>query len=374
MKVFPQQTEQDKKGEDPSKFIVRFFVYLALFFVLVGMLNYYIDPYGINQKIKLTGFNYYKPAYYKNTRFTKIFNSGYVQPNAIFLGNSRTEYLAAEKVFASYTHEKFYNYALSSGSPQEMLEVLKFSHRNFPIKSVYYGVDFIAFLNTSPAYNVGFDLELIQGNKNLDIELLKSNLSYQSLNKSYKCIKSNVQDSLGTKVSYQYNERGSRTNRWRELTLKAKGDKWLNKQFENTLEAYYEIYTSDSLTLEPSKMEALKSIVAFCETNDIELTLFLNPLYINQYLMLLRSPNKELYFQFLRELGNTHAFYNFSGINEYSSNKNNFWDSHHPRKHLAPVMASYIFESPKAPVRHDFFGKKINQQNVDSLVAAEGLY
>ncbi len=372
MTVFSQQPEQDKELGNQRRFIVRFFVYLALIFVLVGIFNYYIDPYGIHQEYQQKGINYYKPAFYNNTRFTKIFHSRNIQPDAIFLGNSRTEYLAAEKAFTSYTQENFYNYALSSGSPQEMLEVLKFSHRNSPIKSVYYGIDFIAFLNTSPAYKEGFDLELVQGNKNLDIELLKSDLSYQCLKKSYECIKSNRKDSTGAKVSYQYNQRGSRTNRWRQMTLKAKGVKWLNKEFENTLDSYYEIYNNDTLAVQPSKMEALTSIIEFCDTQGIRLTLFLNPLHTRQYLMLLRSPNKELYFQFLRELSKAHVFYNFSGINEYSKDKNNFWDSHHPRKHLALVMADYIFETKDK--RNDFFGRKINQQNVDSLIIDESLY
>lgn len=352
------------------RFIYTFFMVFITILLLIGLANYLVDPYGAHFQYRYTGFNKYKPTFLKFTRTIKLFNADAVEPDAIFLGNSRLLYLVPEEAFGLYKHQTYYNFSLSSGSPTEMNEYLAYSIRNFTLDHVYYGIDYIAMCSWGKRYGSGFDPKLVSGEKSMFLEFIKMHTSSQAIEKTYECVKSNITDPEGLQVKYHYNCYGSRTNRWRELNYKKKGgDEWIDKEIGSVLHTYRSIYSDSSLSIPSYNKEAYCSILKQCEDNGIGFTAFINPLYKDQFSMLIRSAAYPSYIHFLRFLAENGGIWYFGGINSITSDKNYYWDSQHPRKALGPLIAGSILGDPPPNYPNNLFGNFYDNNNIDILIA-----
>ncbi|MBN4081575.1 hypothetical protein JYU23_00435 [bacterium AH-315-C07] len=350
-----------------KKYIISFLTLLVFSLIMIGGFNYYVDPYGINKKFRERGFNYYKRDFYRNTRLYKVFNSINVNPEVLFLGNSRTEYLAPEIEYGKASNKRCYNFSLSSGQAPEMLEYLKFSLNHFNIKEVYYGADFGSFTNTSPPYHETFDLDLVRGKKLIWAEKMKLYLTIKALESSFKCMEINENDPEGFSVKYQYNESGSRTNRWREIMYQRNGNKWLKNEFNRILKQYLEIYNRDTLDFLNSKRGAYAAIHELVQKERLKYTPYVTPLYSEQFKLILKSANFDLYLEFLRFISQNGGFYFFGGINEITSNPNYFWDSQHPRKSMSKEMFKHFKQRRMYTGDGDPWGTFVDESNVELL-------
>lgn len=348
---------------------VFFFAFFALL-LFIGAANYIVDPYGLHFHTRYEGFNKHKPEFLNYTRVAKLYNADIIQPQGLFLGNSRILYLAPEQAFRAYKPYDFYNFSLSSGTINEMNDLLAYSIRNYDIKYVCYSIDFIAMLSWTTRYASNFDKELVDGRKSKLIEFIKLHTSTQAIDKSIHCIKTNRSDPEGKYVKYHYNEFGSRTNKWREINYADLGEAWLRERLEFTLNTYKDIYNHPQITIPDYKKEAYLSILEQCKDHNIEYTAFMSPIYKDQFIMLITSPAYDLYIEYLRFLAQNGGIWYFGGINEVTGNTNLYWDSQHPRKAMSTILAEIMFKPSHTQFTDALFGTYYTSENIDSLISS----
>lgn len=87
-----------------------------------------------------------------------------------------------------------------------------------------------------------------------------------------------------------------------------------------------------------------------------------------------RSSVNAGYFDFLRKVANRCEFYNFSALNNYTTNPAYYYESSHYRPALGLIIEKYLFSSDedREKIRRDagddFFGIKVNAQNIDEVI------
>lgn len=117
----------------------------------------------------------------------------------------------------------------------------------------------------------------------------------------------------------------------------------------------------------------LETIVTFCDQNKIKLILFTNPMYKSLY----HNSVEDGYFDLLRKVAQKCEFYNFSSLNNYTTDPRYYFEWSHYRPALGLIIEKYLFGSEKdrEQIRRDagdeLFGAKVNAQNVDTII--EGL-
>lgn len=126
-------------------------------------------------------------------------------------------------------------------------------------------------------------------------------------------------------------------------------------------------------TVEYLKKEAPKDILniaALCKERGIELILFTNPLYKSTYLEAVKGG----YFDFLKDVAQGCEFYNFSSLNNYTTDTRYYFESTHYRPILGLALEEFLFgseaerEKIKSAAGDGLFGQKINSKNVDEIV------
>jgi len=351
------------------KFIRYFAGIVIAFIALAGLANYLIDPYGLHFHGRYEGFNKQKPAFNKYSRVSKLFNADAVEPDALFLGSSRMLYLAPEENFSAYKDLSYYSFALQSGRPNEMCELLAYAIRNYDISYVCYGIDYISMCSWNGKYGNGFDRDLVSGRKSKFLEFIKMHTSLQALEESFNCVKTNIADPSGTAIFYHYNRYGSRTNSWREMMYEKNGDAWLDDAIHTTLETYSGIYSDSNLYIPYYNTLAYRTILTQCHENGIEFDAFINPLYKDQFELLISSAVYPSYIEFISFLAKNGGVWYFGGINEITSDKNYYWDSQHPRKKLSEIIVPIMLSGQTQPYQDALFGTFYTNENVDVLIS-----
>lgn len=88
-------------------------------------------------------------------------------------------------------------------------------------------------------------------------------------------------------------------------------------------------------------LQDIRDIVALCQQNNIELTIFINPIHHTTY----EDTDKILLFKFQRELSNITSYYDFSGPNHITINNYNFVDTSHYTTDIGDFMLKNISDN-----------------------------
>ena len=84
---------------------------------------------------------------------------------------------------------------------------------------------------------------------------------------------------------------------------------------------------------------SVKRIAALCEENDINLIVFTNPIYYTTY-----QESKNLGYDVLLEwLSDPVDYYNFSGVNDITTNRNNYYEASHYTEDIGDMIIDRIF-------------------------------
>jgi hypothetical protein len=72
----------------------------------------------------------------------------------------------------------------------------------------------------------------------------------------------------------------------------------------------------------------------------------------------------------LKFLAKNGGIWYYGGINEFTSTRDNFWDSHHARKSMGTFISNPMFMTEKPSYVSPFFGTFYDESNIDQLVSA----
>ncbi len=308
--------------------------------LLVGLTNYIIDPNGFNRMIEISKFNKIKAhgsdsmtIQYKMPRLRK---GGW---DNLMMGTSSIGVMDNSVVSKHLGGTTFNLSQPSSAMPIQLDSFMYAVHYN-DIKNVVYAVDFISF-NKNRKLNPNY-IQLEDKLRNFD-----SFYSYDiyfnidTLIKSLKLIWDSYQGNISP--SARYLENGQHV--YQNYIYADERDEFdVQKKMDGTTRfllgerGYYENYT-----FSPEYMQQFSQIATYCKENNINLYVYIPPLYKDFLLSLAKGGLLDEFKYFKKELSLITNFIDFSENNEIMSNINNFWDPLHLRVENTTIIMNDVF-------------------------------
>lgn len=317
--------------------IAPFVLFILFLEIAIPMI---VDPYNIFhwKEIRDNGVepnsNYIKMQYVLNN--PDKFDS-------FLFGSSRTGFVNVEHI----PEGNWYNMSYSEGLPGEHLDNLRemIEHGIIP-KNVMIGVDNIScFVDPALHEKQFYRIPYPRGNK---LSFYANYFSIRGVIESLEIILNHeVED---PDYVTRYYETGS--------TLR---DPSLAGQWETDApywEYYYKDYVSQSVL-------AMKRIADLCEEYDINLIVFTNPMYYKTY----QESQIYGYEYFLLWLAGSTPYYNFSGINDITSDPHNYYEPSHYTEEVGDMIIDRIFNGvTDETLESQGFGRYVTRETVETFV------
>ena len=270
--------------------------------------------------------------------------------NAFILGSSRVANLPAEGLPTSIDGDElsWYNMTYPMGCPQDNLETLKtFIKNGVSIRSVVIGIDEISMYRTYSDNAQELMYRQYQEYKNSPLKYYYSYLTvkpdFALLKKAYSQTPS---DRENIAMYYSY------------------GVELPNCDTSYPSEAGPMVSSLGCSNYSGSEaIDAIKELVTLCREHDIQLKVFTSPVLETTY----REAAEKGYLDFLKDVSECTDFYNFSGLNEYSTEMRYYFDASHYRPYVGLEMERIMYDlTPNSDVTS--FGAYINSENIDDLI------
>jgi len=101
----------------------------------------------------------------------------------------------------------------------------------------------------------------------------------------------------------------------------------------------YWLPEQDSRNIDPT-LEDINELKKMCIEKNIELVLFINPIYVETY----KKAVSENFIDFIGKLTTISQFYDFSGINELTTNRLNYYENLHYRPKIGDMIIKEVFD------------------------------
>ena len=243
------------------------------------------------------------------------------------------------------TNGKFYNMTYSEGLPYEHLKNIQlFLAQGINIKNIYIGLDDFSYevdpkrhenqpmrkLHYLASHESFFDFWTLYKNISLTY-LIQQRIGYYDLNNTGMTIVPEIveENIENNKVSYVAQEKFLHPCHYE------------GNRIRNTL----------------SELEQIHEI---CKNHHINLVLFINPIHIKTYL----DTNFSNFQAFKKQLVNIQSYYDFSGINEITTNNYFYYETSHYRVKVGNIIANRINGQSNIT-----FGNYVTSQNIESHLA-----
>lgn len=295
------------------KKIAPFVLFILLLEIAIPIL---VDPYNVFhwRRIRDNGVE-------PNSNYIKM---QYILHNpdkfdSFLFGSSRTGFIDVERI----PDGKWYNMSYSEGLPAEHLENLREMIDNGIVpKNVMIGVDNIScFVDPSIHDKQFYRIPYPRENK----------LSFYANYFSIKGVLRSLEISLKhEKDDPDYVDRYYRSGSSKRDTAQA--GIWTSNApyWEN----YYHSYLDDAVI-------DMRTIKELCEAYDINLIVFTNPMYYTTY----EESKFYGYCVFLEWLSNNMNYYNFSSINDITTNRDNYYEASHYTEKVGDMIIDRIFHN-----------------------------
>ncbi len=326
------------------KNLLIFTVPVILFFTGVAFYNYEVDPYGVikgDMDAQITEPN----EHYLKMKYILDYPDKY---DSFLFGSSRVGKIDVNKISHS---DNWYNFAYSEAVPSEIANDLQILlDNNVTIKKVIVGVDELSYLIPEEVHE-NHSLAKPYMNK------LNPFLSYLFLKPSIPLLKQMLSADTSqfyTPGTYNiiYKTGNFSPNKKDEFIEKNPKIHARNPAFESP---YWKPYFEEDINGTIKDIEKIKQI---CLENGIESIFFINPMYKVTYVNAV-SYN---FFNFLEELSTVTWFYDFSGLNQTTTNEFNFYESSHYRPFIGDKIINSMFLSKN---QKRFI---VNSDNIDSVI------
>lgn len=300
-----------------------FFLALIPFAYVVFLVSYnlVLDPYGVikgdmkNQAIE------------PNKRYLKqkfIINNP-SQFNAFLFGNSRVGKINVARINDT---NSWYNMSYSEGLPEEHFKDIQlFLEENISIKKIIIGIDEISCFIPPEAHT---NDALRKPYKNefkplVDyLFLLPSKKIYQEIQKA----KNANPPAIGRSQSIYTN--GSDPRVRQDIIIEN------NKEIHENDTIFNYPYWHPKMSIKniDPAIEALHNIIQLCNENNIELVLFVNPIFEVSY----KKAMEDGLLIFLKKVLKIKDIYDFSGVYDITKNKMNYYEASHYRPHVGDLI------------------------------------
>ncbi len=330
-------------GNNMKNFLTKCIAFLIIVGLIFTIPAFVIDPYNVFHPDSVRN-NGIEP----NKRYIKMRNvlKNPDKYDSFLFGSSRVGYFDITRM----TDGKFYDMSYSEGTPAEHLEDLEILIENGIIpKNVYIGLDDIAYFVDPAIHQKMLYRKAYPWNKS-PLDKLKFYLGYFDLITLYESLEvsNNYTDNdpdFGKRLLETGTER---------LDMPTGFDE---KETDATWSDYY--------SPRADVFKDISRIKSLCESNGINLVFFTNPINIYTY----EKDIENGYIVFLQELSKTTEYYNFSGINDITTDMSNYYETSHFSPAVADMMVTYMQEGTiDSHLSEQGFGVLVTSQNADALV------
>jgi len=344
---------------------VKLWIIIIILIPIIALLNYIIDPNGMNNKILIEGINSSKKS---NTGYSYRFKTNrLVDDNfdTLMLGTSRIGVMDPT-VVDSYLNGHTFNLEAPASVTEMHYKLFKYALKYNNIKNVVYGIDFMAF-NGSRTLNKTFpefkalNNKIINGEKisNYDLyfnlETTKSSfyVLYKNLTNQKIVAEQFLQN--GMRVFYQY------------IDSLEKGNYSFEKRMDYTFREYYNnvngIYKNYKYS--ENYFNYFSKIINECKKNNIKVWVYIPPVYNLHFDSLKPAGYYDEFEKFKRDLVKVTNYIDFTGHNTITNNSENFWDSSHLRVNMTKPIMARIFKDKSVNVPNDF-GVLVTPENIET--------
>ena len=354
------------------------FLFAALYLGKKFIPAYHYDPFNV---FHWNDIRFINSESNKNYIKSKYILKNPKKFNAFIFGSSRVQSLPPDMLPKQLNGKvlSWYNMTSAAAIPNNHLSAIKvFLKNKIPIEFVVLGFDSIC-MYSSPEYH---KYDIMRCEYQIIAEQpLKYLMAYLNLDIDENIKKSvdeyNKEEHLEeSKLFYKYGGRSYSPELTENIDLQRYEIK--NNEitqvdtYKRNLEPKVALLSKEGLDLKSSYKD-LEAIVDLCAQNGIKLILFTNPMYQTLY----RGSVDNGYFEFLRKAAQRCEFYNFSTLNNYTTDPRYYFEYSHYRSALGLIIEKYLFgsEENREQIRRDagdeLFGVKVNAQNIDAVI--EGL-
>jgi hypothetical protein len=306
--------------------------------MIVFVPAYLIDPYNVFHWNNIRN-NGVEPN--KNYIKTKYVLANQEKFDGFVFGSSKVGSIHVEKI----PNMTIYNMTSSGCTPYENYETLKvFIDSGIIPKVIYLGVDGLSYSTVLSSHN-----------------LSELRASYQYLKNPYHFIKLYMRPSIVLQ----------------SIPIILTGKHIINQEYFYSYgwgQDYDYVSTYDwsdykiSIGTDYRFQETLGDIYnikKLCDDNDIELVVFSNPLYYEEYNAYLDVD----YIEFLLELAEITGYINFSGINEITKSQSNYYDPYHYTAYVGDlIIDAIVYNKVDEELYSQGFGWYVTTKNVDDLI------
>lgn len=313
---------------------------IILGYTPVVIYNLAIDPYSIFRD------DYSEQFIEPNQRFVKmkLLLNDEIDKKSFVFGSSRVGYILPH---SNNLIDEYYNMSYSEGLPKEHLEDITLLLENdIKIKNIIIGLDNISYL-VDPSYHEN-QAPRLSYDPDFPFKYIKY-FKYLALTPSLRIY---LQTRKGNAVNYDLANSGS--------TQLYEYDNWIEENESIHIKKHifsiptYENYYSQRIS---STIEEIEQIVSICKENNILLKIFINPMHQTTYKRL----NHDDFFSFLQQLALITDFYNFSGINEITTNNYNYYETSHYRPNIGNYIVDELFNRNSKSI--------VTKNNVDFVIS-----
>ena len=337
--------------------------------ILIGGVNYIVDPYGIYK----TNIFQNKPEQDKNIRLAKVVKVEELKPVSISLGTSRTEY--GYDPNHEYFSKPSYNLAVSAASLYENRLYLEHSIKQGNLKEVILVADWRMF--NDPKMRKLDDFENSFNVENIYKQLFSVDLFRSSLNTIIK-----------QKVKSPFLENGQRDWYFNQENIDKQGGhlKVMNKDEESYYKkSTYKINSNIYQDTKKDSFEDFRKILELCYQNNIKLDIVFGPSHIRQWEAYDYYQDIETWYKWKKDVvlfvekiadeqeKTPYRIMDFSVYHELTAETvptnpkekmKYHWEASHYKKELGDIVLDRLLDiSP-----YEDFGVELNIQNIDNHI------
>ncbi len=344
---------------------VKLWIIITILIPIIALLNYVIDPNGMNNKILIEGVNSSKKS---NTGYSYRFKTNRLiddEFDTLMLGTSRIGVMDPN-VVNSYVNGKTFNLEAPASTTEMQYKLFKYALKHNNIKNVVYGIDFMAFNGsrtldkTFPEFK-SLNKKIVNGEKisnydlyfNLDTTKSSFYVLYKNLSNQKIVAEQFLQN--GMRVFFQY------------IDSLEKGTYNYNERMEYTFHEYYNNFNGiyKNFTYSKEYLDYFSKIIKECKDNNIKIWVYIPPVYNLHFDSLKSAGYYEQFEKFKRDLVKITNYIDFTGRNTITNDANNFWDSSHLRAKITKPLMAKIFHDKSVDVPKDF-GVLVTPENIET--------
>lgn len=320
----------------------------------IGFFNGIVDPYGIFNSPKITGFNQLKPAKFTNDRLFKAIEITQIKPKVIFLGSSRTQW-GLDPQHPAFD-EPTYNLALQGTNMYETLRYFQHAIANqSQLRTVMLGIDFLMF--TESPNQLGFKESRLEQKSITFQDAISVLFSLDALETSQKTVEENRIES----ETHEFIDGLLLVDTLKPMPGSLEEfTKFIVREFKN----------NDEATVSQQKIDFFQTLVNICQKRHIKLKIFISPAHAMQWEASRLKGRWEKFEQWKREIVKIAPVWDFSGYNKITTEPikeqmNNYIDSSHYRKEVGDLILSRILDY-KTATSPDDFGVLLTPDNIEA--------